>query len=156
MQSMRLMRSMRSLRVVLIAKMCEIKFSGFCNFRQNLLSSPFFSLWIPFLYLNIITNKHFQINIWLFDNKKTKRDLKNIWFEGFYCDAKLLTFSAFEILDKNGFLALVSLWILFLYLKIIKNKHIHCNIWFFDNRKKKRKEISNILGLKGFILTRNC
>ena len=37
--------------------------------------------------------------------EKTKRDLKNIRFEGFYCDARLFSFPASAILDITCYLA---------------------------------------------------
>ena len=72
--------------------------------------------------------------------ENTKMDLKNIRFEGFYWYAKLLSFLAIAILDKDCFLAIFALLIPFLYLKKVtqKKKHIHKHMSLFDNRKKRK------------------
>ena len=73
--------------------------------------------------------------------ENTKMDLKNIRFEGFYWYAKLLSFLAIAILDKDCFLAIFALLIPFLYLKkVTQKKNTFTNICHSLITEKNAKE----------------
>ena len=71
--------------------------------------------------------------------KYAKREIQSAKFIVIY----KISFSAFAILDKDLFLALFSLWIFFLYLKIIKNNKFTV-MFNYLIKEKTRRYLKNI------------